>query len=41
MARVHVRAQVLPYLAQHGAWDHFETVLVRGVSVSEGADQDL
>ena len=33
--------QVLGYLAQHGAWDHFSTVLVRGVAVSEAADQDV
>ena len=27
---------VLGYLAGHGAWDHFATVLSRGVAVSEG-----
>ena len=32
-------AQVLGYLAGHGAWEYFNTVLARGVMVSEGADQ--
>ena len=30
---------VLGYLAEHGAWDHFATVVVRGVLVSEAEDQ--
>ena len=33
--------QVLGYLASHKAWEHFETVLVRGIMVSEAEDQDL
>ena len=33
-------AMVLGYLAGHGAWDHFTTVLTRGVMVSEAEDQD-
>ena len=32
-------AMVLGYLASHGAWDHFGTVVVRGVLVSEAEDQ--
>ena len=32
-------AMVLGYLASHGAWDHFATVVVRGVLVSEAEDQ--
>ena len=32
-------AMVLGYLAEHGAWDHFATVVVRGVLVSEAEDQ--
>ena len=31
---------VLQYLAKHQAWEHFDTVLVRGVHVSEAEDQD-
>ena len=31
---------VLGYLAQHGAWDHFQTVLTRGIAVSLAEDQD-
>lgn len=33
-------AMVLQYLASHKAWDHFATVLLRGVAVSEAADDD-
>ena len=34
-------AMVLQYLASHRAWEHFATVLVRGVAVSEAEDQDV
>ena len=34
-------ATVLGYLAQHGAWDHFQTVLTRGVAVSGAEEQEL
>ena len=33
-------AMVLGYLASHGAWAHFQTVLTRGVAVSEAEDAD-
>ena len=33
--------QVLDHLASYGLWEHFETVLVRGLMVSEAADQDI
>ena len=33
-------AMVLQMLATHQVWDHFATVLVRGVAVSEAEDQD-
>ena len=33
-------ATVLGYLAQHGAWDHFQTVLTRGVAVSGAEEQE-
>ena len=32
--------QVLLMMATHNVWDHFQTVLIRGVAVSEAADQE-
>ena len=33
-------AMVLGYLASHGVWAHFNTVLTRGIMVSEADEQD-
>lgn len=33
-------AMVLGYLASHQAWDHFQTVLTRGVVVSESEEPE-